>query len=354
MGLINRYIIFVVLKAMFVVLCVTLAVNTFVAVAHEIDNVGEGGYTFLVLVKYILMTSPSNLYSFFPMVGLIGAIVGLGGLASNSELIIMRASGYSVAQIVRSVFIAALIAGVLMVSVGELVAPTLMHKAEVFKKHSRSEGDSIETQHGVWMRVGKDFFHVNRVLDRNKLYGVDRYHITEQGKLAFIQRADTLSYSEKGWLAHGVMETVISDEHIDAQEYKRQSWDLELKPDALAYGYDDPMQMTLWNLSDFIGYRADVGLPVSQYLLVFWQRILQPLALMVMVMLAIPFIFATARSGTMGLRIVLGAVCGLAFYLLNQFAGQFSVVYQLPGWLGALFPVLLFSLLGIYLLSRVR
>jgi lipopolysaccharide export system permease protein len=354
MGLINRYIILVVLKAMFVVLCITLAVNTFVAIAHEIDNVGEGGYTFLVLLKYILMTSPSSLYSFFPMIGLIGAIVGLGGLASNSELIVMRASGYSVGQIVRSVFIAALIAGVFMVSVGELVAPTLMHKAEVFKKRSRSSGDSIETQHGVWMRVGSDFFHVNRVLDRNKLYGVDRYHVTEQGKLAFVQRAVTLSYSKEGWLAHGVMETVISDDHIDAQKYKKQLWDLELKPDALAYGYDDPMQMTLWNLSDFIGYRAEVGLPVSQYLLVFWQRILQPLSLMVMVMLAIPFIFATARSGTMGLRIVLGAVCGLAFYLLNQFAGQFSVVYQLPGWLGALFPVLLFSLLGIYLLNRVR
>lgn len=354
MGLINRYIILVVLRAMFVVLCITVAVNTFVAVAHEIDNVGEGSYTLLVLINYILMTSPSSLYSFFPMIGLIGAIVGLGGLASNSELIVMRASGYSVGQIVRSVFMAALISGVLMVSVGELVAPTLMHKAEIYKKHSRSDGDSIETQHGVWMRVGSNFLHVNRVLDRNKLYGVDRYHVTDQGKLAFVQHAATLSYSENGWQAKNVSETVILDDHIDAGEYREQKWDLELNPDALAYGYDDPMQMTLWKLHDFIGYRAEVGLPVSQYLLVFWQRILQPLALMVMVMLAIPFIFSTARSGTMGLRIVLGAICGLGFYLLNQFAGQFSVVYQLPGWLGALFPVVIFLLLGIYLLSKVR
>lgn len=92
----------------------------------------------------------------------------------------------------------------------------------------------------------------------------------------------------------------------------------------------------------------------STFKLAFWQRLVQPFAALVMIMLAIPFIFGPLRSVTMGLRIVTGAAVGFAFYLLNQFFGPFCLVYQIPVFLGAILPTLFFAGLGFWLLKRVR
>ena len=76
--------------------------------------------------------------------------------------------------------------------------------------------------------------------------------------------------------------------------------------------------------------------------------------MLVMMMLAIPFVFVSARSGAIGVRVLIGVIVSMGFYLLSQLSGQFSIVYQVPAWLGAFFPIALFFILGVWLLRRVR
>jgi len=73
-----------------------------------------------------------------------------------------------------------------------------------------------------------------------------------------------------------------------------------------------------------------------------------------MLFLAIPFIFGPLRSVTMGLRLVSGVVVGFSFYMLNQFFGPFSLVYNVPPFVAALLPSLLFFIIGVFLMRRVR
>ena len=125
-------------------------------------------------------------------------------------------------------------------------------------------------------------------------------------------------------------------------------------PSALAYGFDDAEQMSLSKLHAFIHYRAQANLPLNRYALDFWKRIFQPLAMLVMMMLAIPFVFVSARSGTIGVRVLVGVMVSMGFYLLSQLLGQFSIVYRVPAWMGAFLPIALFFLLGVWLLRRVK
>ena len=96
------------------------------------------------------------------------------------------------------------------------------------------------------------------------------------------------------------------------------------------------------------------GLQANRYEFDFWQRVLQPLATLVMILLSIPFIFGPLRTVTMGVRILAGITTGSLFYLVNQFIEPISTVYQLPPLIVASVPIVLVAILGMVLIYRVK
>ena len=90
------------LFAFFIVLSVVGAVDFVFAIVDELGDVSDS-YSFGGALSYITLTFPSSVYELFPFAALGGALLGLGSLASNNELVVMRASGISVWRIVWSV-----------------------------------------------------------------------------------------------------------------------------------------------------------------------------------------------------------------------------------------------------------
>ncbi len=116
----------------------------------------------------------------------------------------------------------------------------------------------------------------------------------------------------------------------------------------------DSGERSIPQLYSYIKYLHYSGLRANKYEFLFWQRVFQPLATLVMILLAIPFIFGPLRTVPMGLRIIAGAVTGLGFYIINQFTGPIAVVYQLSPLVVAIMPTLLVTALGIVLLLRAK
>ena len=73
-----------------------------------------------------------------------------------------------------------------------------------------------------------------------------------------------------------------------------------------------------------------------------------------MIGLAVPFVFGSLRTKPIGFRILIGVMMGFGFYMLNEFIGPFSLLYQIPPFLAAASPLLLFALLNILLLKIIR
>lgn len=353
-GIIQRYLILTIIKATLIVLFIAFAVDLFIEFANEIKSIGDGGYTLTKALLYVPMILPADLYTLFPMIGLLGVLIGLGTLASSNELLVMRASGLSLFNMMRAVFISALLIGVFAFSIGEFLAPPLSLQAKNLKQEAITGNQVVETQQGVWMHVGDDFFNIAHIADRTRWFGVMRYHFNHQNKLLSEAWAKVVEYHNKQWIASSVSETQLFNDHTQAQQLDLQIWSIGLTPNALAYGFDDAQQMTLLKLHEFIHYRAQAKLPLNHYSLDFWQRIFQPLAMLVMMMLAIPFVFVSARSGTLGGRVLIGIIVSMSFYLLSQLFGQFSIVYRLYEWVGAFLPIMLFFILSVYLLRRVK
>ena len=71
-------------------------------IAAIIDEAGatRNNYHFSDALIYVGTKLPSTIYEYIPFASLIGCLFGLGILATNSEVIVMRASGVSLLRIV--------------------------------------------------------------------------------------------------------------------------------------------------------------------------------------------------------------------------------------------------------------
>ena len=130
--------------------------------------------------QIVVMTAPRRLYEMLPMAALIGCLIGLGALASSSELTIMRAAGVSIGRIVWAVMKPMLVLMVAGLLIGEYVAPVTEAQAQAARSLAQGTGDAQSARHGLWHRQGDEFIHINTVQPNGLLYGVTRYRFDDQ------------------------------------------------------------------------------------------------------------------------------------------------------------------------------
>src|SRR5262245_36523228 len=98
----NRYIGTTVFFAILGVLGIIVGLAMLFAFIVQLSAIDES-YTLVEALKFVALTTPSRAYDMLPMAALIGCLVGLGSMASSSELTVMRAAGLSLTQIVWAV-----------------------------------------------------------------------------------------------------------------------------------------------------------------------------------------------------------------------------------------------------------
>jgi lipopolysaccharide export system permease protein len=354
MKVIRKYLAFTVLKAMSLVVILLAAISGIIELLREITVVGTGQYTLTAAFWYVLTTIPQHLYEFFPMAGLLGCMLGLGMLASRSEIIAMRAAGVSLMDVSKAVLQVSIIVALLVSIVGETLVPKLRLWADNYKTLKTSNGNVLSTQHGMWIRERGDFINIDLIASPKLLYGITRYKLDKQGKLQQTSHAESAVYEEGQWQLINLETTDISTQGIKTAVTSKHLWKVTLAPEILSVAVIEPMQMNLLELYLYQRYRQKTHLASGEYAYAFWQRIFQPFSTAVMILLAIPFISGSLRSSTMGLKLLLGIVVGFLFYILNQLFGPMSSVYQLPPILAAMLPMLIFGLLSVVLLKKIR
>lgn len=351
--LLSRYIASNIIKATAISTLLISSVLLLLNLLREIRNIGEGDYGLLNAVLFVLLRMPTLIYQFSPMLVLLGSIMGLSLLYTHREIIVMRASGYSMGKIMMSVLSAAFVIVILMSVIGEWIGPELSYRAEVHKENAQNAGQAVVTATGIWFHLDNNFIHVRRMVGRQRLEDVTRYQFDDSHHLQVAYFAKSLVYDDHQWqLVDGVKTTFYHD-RTKSEPFKRATWDVVFNPNLLNVGLVEPHEMSLPKLARFSRYLQQNGLQYRAYQYDFWARILQPLAALVMVFLALPFVLGTLSAATLGWRMVIGILTGFAFYILGALVGQLCVVYQLPALFAAAMPLVLFAILGIGLCRRM-
>lgn len=353
MKLLDRYIAKSIILSTLMVASVVLGILFLLSVLGEFKNIGEGDYNFIQAIIYVLMRLPNQLYQFSPMLILLGSVIGLSILSTHRELAVMRASGFSVRQIGLSILYAALFLIIIIGLIGELIAPNWSYRAEIRKENAQNAGEAVITASGVWFHTDNNFIHVKHVVDRELLKGVTRYQFDDQRRLQVSYYAETMARDGDKWVMHNVVKTSFYRDRTRSERLPKADWDLKLNTNLLNIGLVDPTEMTLPKLVRFSNYLNENGLQASEYQYEFWQRVFKPLAALIMIFLAIPFVLGTFSASTMSFRLIVGILTGFGFFISNALLGQISIVYQMPPMLAALLPLLLFAIVGYYLCKQV-
>ncbi len=353
MKLIERYIIKSVIFSTLLTSVVILGIIFLLSILAEFKNIGEGDYSLWQAMMFVLMRLPNQLYQFSPMLILLGSVIGLSILSSHRELSVMRAAGFSTRQISFSVIYAVLFLTIIIGLIGEFFAPNWSYKAEIRKENAQNAGEAVITSSGVWFHVDNNFIHVQRVVDRQLLEGVTRYQFDSHHQLQAAYYAKTLVQENDKWVMKDVVKTSFYHDRTRSQSIPKIDWKLKLNTNLLNVGLVDPNEMSLSKLAKFSNYLEQNGLQSSEYQYEFWQRVFKPIAAIIMIFLAIPFVLGTMSASPLSMRLVIGILTGFGFFISNSLLGQLCVVYQVPALLAAILPLILFALIGFYLSRQI-
>ncbi|WP_295718929.1 LPS export ABC transporter permease LptG [uncultured Halovibrio sp.] len=350
MRLIDGYIMRVVAASILLVLLVVQALDfVFAYIAELEDTVND--YQAWEAFLFMLYTLPRRIYEFLPLAAFMGALVGLGQLANNSELVVIRAAGVSLGRVTWSAMKPALVVVVISLLIGDFVAPPLEQAAQSNKAVARHGGQAAAT-HGFWHREDDVFMHFNTVLPNGELHGVSLFRFGEDEWLEEALYAERGEYQGDYWLLHDVSHSRIREQSVSTEEQDTFRWENGLSPDVLSVLTVRPDRLAISGLYTYATYMENQGLNASDYWLALWKKTLQPLGTAAMVLLAISFVFGPLRSVTMGFRIFCGLLAGLGFKYTQDLLGPMSLVYGFSPALATIVPIAIAGSIGVVLLRR--
>ena len=341
-----------ILFATMICLFTLVGLSAVIKYVEQLKAVGRGSYGLLEALFYVVLKMPREITIFFPMAALLGALIGLGALASSSELVVIQAAGQSRFKIVLSSMKTAIPMMLLVMLMGEYVAPYTEQKATEFRAESISGQSIIRAQVGVWAKDKDNFINIGKVNNGSHLQDVTIYQFGDDQRLQQTTQAKTATYVKKYWQLKGLTITRFEADEITVSQQDEERWNSTLTPEKLDVVTIEPEDLSISGLYSYINYLDSNKQDAASYELAFWRKIFQPLSIGVMVLLALSFVFGPLRTVSMGARILMGVIAGFTFYLASETFGPISLVYSLPPVLGAVLPSALFTMIAIVQLRK--
>jgi lipopolysaccharide export system permease protein len=355
MVILDKYIRKIVVGNIAVVIIVLISLFAVISFSGEFSKIGQGNYTILLAIQYTLLKLPTQAYELVPVASLLGVMLGMGGLANRSELIIIRASGVTLNRITLSVLKAALIVIILGFLIGEFVAPSAKEYGQQLWLKALNRNASLNTHSGLWMRDGDKYVHVQSISTSGTLHGIEIFTFDDNYNIKLSSSAESATYDkDSGWQLNNVKKSFIDINGIKVESYKILHLDNLLPPDIIKIVSIKPSMLSVWRLYQYIKYLKSNGLNSVQYELSFWNKVAIPLSIFAMVMLAIPLIFGLGRGSSTGKRIVIGFLIGIGFFIGNRLVGQASIANNIHPIFSAFSPSILIILGSFWVLHKNR
>lgn len=358
MRLLNRYVIRQLTISTVYALLALISLYAFFDVMGEISRVGDGNYTSIKMLQYVLLLVPGHMYELMPLAVLVGALVCLSQMANHSELTVIKTSGISLFSIISMLIQFGLVFAVMAIAVGEFVVPESGPYAEQFRLNARQNTIS-SGKSGIWLKQGQDIINVTDMLPDGSLNNINIYRHDKQFHLNETVHAESatvdLYNSEKHnspWHMQQVRRTQLFDQHTSTSYSQTLDWPININQQLLNVLLVPPEQMSVFELSTYIKHLKNNHQQTKRYELAWWRKLAYPLACLVMALVALAFTPQQNRHGNMGLKLFAGICLGLCFHFAGRLFGFTSLLYGIPTIIAAFLPTILFLILAIYLIRR--
>lgn len=351
MPLVDRYVAAHFLKSAAVVMVLLLALFGFLALTEELDDVGLGSFTTIDAIAVVILTTPTRIIDLLPVTALLGSVLGLGTLANHGEILALRAAGLSPWRVARGLLVTTAVLVVVAMGARATLVPMVERQAQEYRSKTLPQtalgGAEFWSRHeNRFLRVGGvDFGRIPRE--------IEIYELGVRGRLQRLLQADKADIvNQRDWLLHDVDERVLGEDSVAHRRMATLDWQSFLTPEQMATLIAPAHALSIFDLYAYIREMKGSGIDTRQYQAMFWQQLALPTALFAMTLLGLPFVLASIRSRTPGMRMVLGGVAGVGFYLFDQITSHLATLLDLPPAPTALAPSLLLLALAVIAINR--
>lgn len=378
MKVLTRHVAKEVLIATLFVLVALVALIAFFDLVSQARNIGNR-YSISMALFLTMLKLPSRLYEVMPIAALLGAVYTMSRLASNSEFTIMRVAGLSPFRLAGMMTVPALILIAMTYCLGEWLTPAAdMMRNDMdnilFNRKLSARGYSS----GVWVKdnvkeqqnAGQAtvrFVNVhNLIAGEHSRTGAWRvFEFDKDGSLIRVLHAPEASYiSGRGWhLKDAKVETLPKITHDETpmveKSSARKDVDLmlpsEMRPEILGVLTIKPERMGISDLWQYIAHLEETKQTSDRYQVALWSKVFYPLAIFVMLAVAMPFAYLNTRSGGVSIKIFAGLMIGISFYALNNIFSFLGVLNTWHPMVVAVVPtsvMLICAAVALWLLER--
>ena len=170
-------------------------------------------------------------------------------------------------------------------------------------------GSSMLTvRNGVWAKDGNDFVYVREITDDAELKDIYIYRFDDNHQLKQLSHSNQARYdsAQQHWTLNQINTSELLGEEVKTINKLNGVWKTSLTPDKIGISSLRPTSLSISGLADYIVFLKQTGQDARKFEITYWQKLLQPLSVAVMMLMALSFIFGQTRSVTAGARIVKG------------------------------------------------
>ncbi|NOX70531.1 MAG: LPS export ABC transporter permease LptG [Gammaproteobacteria bacterium] len=355
MSIIDRFIARNFLSGASIVLMILLSLFAFLTLAEALEDVGKGMFTTFDALTIVGYSLPRLMLDLLPVTALLGVLIGLGAMANNQELTVLRAAGYSVGRIAWPVVEVVIAATVIVLILQFFVVPDLELSAARVRAKTSIETTIVSDEGGSWTRSGNRFVRIGQIIQHGELRDVEIFALGEDAQLEEVMQATSVQVLDGGqWLLRDVTVTDLSSGEITEEHLNSKVWRSFLSAQQTSALIVPVEAMAPLALYRYIRQLDENDLDTHRYRVMLWQQLSIPIGLLAMALLGFPFLLGSGRAISAGQRAAIGGSIGILFYLFEQMIGHFAILFELSPAPAAFAPDLVLLTLALVILRRAR
>ena len=328
----DQYIAKTLLSYTLIVLLVWLSIYSFFNFLAELNSVGVANYTILSALKFVILQMPEVAYSQASPVILLGCILGMGHLAASNQLLVFQVSGFSILKITKLTIKNALVFIIFIIIIGEIFAPISSEFAKSERSIALGKNSFSSNQNSFWIRDGDNFINVRNNLDGKTFNDITIIEVSKSNRIDRVIKSETASFDGNSLdMSNNKIFSIDSTnffEDILAKERKSYKKTVSFDQDLIESLEREPKDLTTWTIVKQIQFLSDNKLRSGVFEVELYKRLIKPVSLIAMILVAMLFIFGSTRDATLGRKIFFGVALGLSFEMLSRIGGAIALSFD--------------------------
>ena len=347
MTILDKYLAKEILKCLVIVLAVVLGLYVIVEFFNKADNFMEAGLSISRLIRYLQLELPLIIVQITPIAALLAVMVALGLMNKNNEIIALKSAGGSIYFLLRAVLAIAVMLGVVVFFLSEIVVPITISKANrIWLTEVKKKPALATRQKNIWIKGNRTIYFIKYFNPQNQsISGVTLNYFDKEFNLSKRVDANKALYRKEAWIFYDIMEQKFNagSRTYDVRFYPQRVEKIDILPEDLKRVFKKSEEMNIAELFSYIQEVESEGYDATTFRVDLQARFALPVLTVIICIIGLGI--AVKRKGREGpsVSIALGAVMVFLYWVLHSFCVSLGYGGLLPPFIAAWISNIIFS-----------